>query len=58
MRALDSPHLCSCNAPHALPNRDNAGYGRDSRLSASAVTALIFSISKGSLHITGKPFPK
>jgi Family of unknown function (DUF6288) len=38
------------------PNRDNAGYGADSRLAATAVTAFIFSIPKGSLHLTGKPF--
>ncbi len=38
------------------PNRDNAGYGGDSRLSATAVTALIFSIPRRSLHVTGKPF--
>ena len=36
------------------PNRDNAGYGADSRLSASAVTALILSIPKRSLVMTGK----
>jgi hypothetical protein len=36
------------------PNRDNAGYGSDSRLLASAVTALIFQIPKKSLYITGK----
>ena len=32
------------------PNRDNAGYGSDSRLLASAVTALIFQIPKKSLY--------
>lgn len=40
------------------PNRDNAGYGGDSRLSASAVTAFIFSMPKRNLHVTGKPFAK
>ncbi|MAG58047.1 MAG: hypothetical protein CMJ83_17310 [Planctomycetes bacterium] len=37
------------------PNRDNAGYGADSRLSATAVTAFIYSIPNRGLHITGKP---
>ena len=36
------------------PNRDNAGYGADSRLSASAVTAFIMSLHKKSLHLSGK----
>ena len=36
------------------PNRDNAGYGADSRLSASAVTAFIFSMPKRTLILTGK----
>jgi hypothetical protein len=40
------------------PNRDNAGYGGDSRLSASAVVAFILSIPKRSLHSTGKPLAK
>lgn len=47
---------CADGTFYYQPNRDNAGYGGDSRLSASAVTALIFSIPKRSLHITGKPF--
>ena len=34
------------------PNRDNAGYGSDSRLSASAVTALILTIPRRSLAMT------
>jgi hypothetical protein len=34
------------------PNRDNSGYGADSRLSASAVTALILSIEKRNLLVT------
>ena len=37
------------------PNRDNAGYGADSRVSASAVTAFVFSIPAKDLAITGKP---
>jgi len=36
------------------PNRDNAGYGGDSRLKPSAVTALIFAIPQRNLAITGK----
>lgn len=40
------------------PNRDNAGYGNDSRLTASAVTALIFSIPAGNLAVTGRPLAK
>jgi hypothetical protein len=37
------------------PNRDNAGYGGDSRLKPTAVTAFIFSIPQRNLAITGKP---
>lgn len=48
---------CEDGTFYYQPNRDNAGYGGDSRLSATAVTALIFSIPKRSLHLTGKPFP-
>ena len=47
---------CPDGSFYYQPNRDNAGYGADSRLSASAVTALILSIPKRSLHLTGKPF--
>jgi hypothetical protein len=47
---------CTDGTFYYQPNRDNAGYGGDSRLAASAVTALIFSIPKRSLHLTGKPF--
>ncbi len=36
------------------PNRDNAGYGADSREAASAVTAFILSIPKKNLAITGR----
>jgi Family of unknown function (DUF6288) len=48
--------LAQCNdgSFYYQPNRDNAGYGADSRLSASAVTAFIFSIPKGNLMITGR----
>ncbi|MFT7484844.1 MAG: hypothetical protein ACI9F9_000689 [Candidatus Paceibacteria bacterium] len=44
---------CADGTFYYQPNRDNAGYGSDSRLSASAVTAFIFSIPKANLHITG-----
>jgi len=47
---------CPDGSFYYQPNRDNAGYGADSRLSATAVTAFILSIPKGSLHLTGKPF--
>ena len=36
------------------PNRDNAGYGEDSRRKPTAVVALIFSIPQRNLAITGK----
>ena len=36
------------------PNRDNAGYGRDSRLQASATTALILTIPRRSLVMTAR----
>ncbi|MGC6487109.1 MAG: DUF6288 domain-containing protein [Planctomycetota bacterium] len=36
------------------PNRDNAGYGGDSRRKPTAVVALIFSIPQQNLAITGK----
>ena len=38
------------------PNRDNAGYGKDSRISATAVTAFILSMDKKIQHLTGKKF--
>lgn len=40
------------------PNRDNAGYGEDSRLSASAVVALILSMPRRSLCVTGRASAK
>ncbi|HPF12926.1 MAG TPA: DUF6288 domain-containing protein, partial [Planctomycetota bacterium] len=36
------------------PNRDNAGYGNEARLQASAVVAFVLSIPEASLQITGK----
>lgn len=38
------------------PNRDNAGYGGDSRKKPTAVVALIFSIPERNLAITGKVY--
>lgn len=38
------------------PNRDNAGYGGDSRKKPTAVVALIFSIPQRNLAITGKRY--
>ncbi len=46
---------CPDGSFYYQPNRDNAGYGADSRISASAVTAFILSISKKSLVLTGRP---
>jgi hypothetical protein len=36
------------------PNRDNAGYGGDSRMTASCVVAFIYAIPKQSLVVTGR----
>lgn len=36
------------------PNRDNAGYGDDARLAATAVVAFVLSVDKRSLVITGR----
>ena len=49
---------CPDGSFYYQPNRDNAGYGSDSRMSATAVTAFVFSIPHRNLHITGKPFRK
>jgi hypothetical protein len=45
---------CNDGTFYYQPNRDNAGYGNDARMSASSVVALIFTIPKRSLVITGK----
>ncbi|HEX9792880.1 MAG TPA: DUF6288 domain-containing protein [Planctomycetota bacterium] len=47
---------CADGSFYYQPNRDNAGYGADSRLSASAVTAFLLSIPQERLHGTGKAF--
>ncbi len=49
---------CPDGSFYYQPNRDNAGYGADSRISASAVTAFILTIPTQALHITGKPIRK
>lgn len=46
---------CPDGSYYYQPNRDNAGYGADSRISASAVTAFVFSIPRRALVVTGKP---
>ena len=46
---------CPDGSFYYQPNRDNAGYGSDSRTSASAVTAFILSIPKKNLVMTGRP---
>jgi len=45
---------CTDGSFYYQPNRDNAGYGSDSRMTASSVVAFIFTIPKQSLVITGK----
>jgi len=49
---------CTDGSYYYQPNRDNAGYGNDARIAASAVTAFILSIPKKSLLLTGKPQKK
>lgn len=46
---------CPDGSFYYQPNRDNAGYGDDSRIGATAVTAFIFSIPKQNLAMTGRP---
>lgn len=48
---------CGDGTFYYQPNRDNAGYGNTNRVMASAVVALIYSIPKQSLFITGKQPP-
>ena len=45
---------CTDGSFYYQPNRDNAGYGPDSRMTASSVVAFIFTIPKHSLVISGK----
>jgi hypothetical protein len=48
---------CGDGTFYYQPNRDNAGYGADARMTASSVVAFIFAIPKRSLVITGKSAP-
>ncbi|QDU84678.1 hypothetical protein Pla163_17900 [Planctomycetes bacterium Pla163] len=45
---------CQDGSFYYQPNRDNAGYGEDSRLSASAVTAFILTVPRRGLVLTGR----
>lgn len=45
---------CTDGSFYYQPNRDNAGYDSDARMTASSVVAFIFTIPKNSLVITGK----
>ena len=45
---------CRDGSIYYQPNRDNAGYGDDSRMTGTAAAAFIFSIPKRSLVLTGK----
>lgn len=45
---------CGDGSFYYQPNRDNAGYGSDSRLQASAVTAFVLSIPLHDLAVTGR----
>ena len=45
---------CPDGSFYYQPNRDNAGYGPDSRMLGSSVTAFIFTMTKHNLVITGK----
>jgi len=46
---------CNDGTFYYQPNRDNAGYGSDARMTASCVVAFIFTVPRRSLVITGKP---
>ncbi len=48
---------CADGSYYYQPNRDNAGYGADARMTASSVTAFILSIPKRGLAMTGKGGP-
>ncbi|MFN0053120.1 MAG: DUF6288 domain-containing protein [Planctomycetales bacterium] len=45
---------CGDGTFYYQPNRDNAGYGSDARMTASCVVAFLFTIPRHSLVITGK----
>lgn len=46
---------CADGTFYYQPNRDNAGYGSDARMTASSVTAFILLLPKRGLVMTGKP---
>lgn len=46
---------CADGTFYYQPNRDNAGYGADARMTASSVTAFILLLPKRGLVMTGKP---
>ncbi len=48
---------CTDGSFYYQPNRDNAGYDSDARMTASSVVAFIFTIPKRNLVITGKQGP-
>jgi len=45
---------CTDGSFYYQPNRDNAGYGDDARMTASAVTAFMLQIPKRNLVVTGR----
>jgi hypothetical protein len=45
---------CADGSYYYQPNRDNAGYGADARMTASSVTAFVLLIPRRGLVITGK----
>jgi hypothetical protein len=45
---------CADGTFYYQPNRDNAGYGSDARMTASSVTAFILLLPKRSLAVTGR----
>lgn len=48
---------CTDGTFYYQPNRDNAGYDSEARMTASSVVAFIFTIPKRSLAITGRARP-
>ncbi len=48
---------CNDGTFYYQPNRDNAGYDSEARMTASSVVAFIYTIPKRSLVITGKDVP-
>jgi hypothetical protein len=46
---------CADGTCYYQPNRDNAGYGADARMTASSVTAFILPLPKRSLVMTRRP---